>query len=283
MYSNLTGRGLLGLRGYARPLKFTSLSKIPIISNFETGVTYARDLNQFADYSHAITINNIDSSRSGLTVYGFDLGLPIFSYAIFKSSLYYDFAQIANYGHGSSVGINMTFSGLGLLNIKGKYEYRFNGPHYIAAYFNALYEHDRFDVVNRLSKSDTLWQVAANEGYYGELLISILNTFFIITGYQAPAGVANEGIMHTELQLPAIPGILIRGAFDKTHIGRIFIMDENTILSGEVGYKPVKYLLVSMLYQRTFSNRNPDGSPRADGSYEKQDRVEPKISFVYDF
>jgi hypothetical protein len=38
-----------------------------------------------------------------------------------------------------------------------------------------------------------------------------------------------------------------------------------------------------MLYQRTFSNRNPDGSLHADGSFEKQDRVEPKVSFIYDF
>jgi hypothetical protein len=83
--------------------------------------------------------------------------------------------------------------------------------------------------------------------------------------------------------LPAVPGIVLRGAFDKTRIGRVFILDDNTILSSEIGYKPVKYLLVSMLYQRTFSNRNPDGSLRTNGSYEKQDRVEPKVSFIYDF
>jgi hypothetical protein len=283
MYSDLTGRGLLGLRGYVKPLKFTSLSKIPVINNFETGVTYTRDLNQYADFTHSNTTRSIDSSRSGLSIYGFDFGLPILSYSFLKSSLYYDFAQISNYGHGSTVGINFNFSGLGVLNIKGKYEYRFNGVHYISGYFNALYEHDRFNYASRLSKSDTLWQVGLNEGYYGELMIGILNTFNIIAGYQAPAGVNNQGIMHAELQLPAIPGILVRGAFDKTRIGRIFIMDDNTILSAEVGYKPVKYLLVSMLYQRTFSNRNPDGSPRSDGSFQKQDRVEPKVSFVYDF
>ena len=51
MYSDLTGRGLLGLRGYVRPLKFTSLAKVPVINNFEVGATYARDLNQYADYT----------------------------------------------------------------------------------------------------------------------------------------------------------------------------------------------------------------------------------------
>ena len=277
VYSDLTGRGLLGLRGYAKPLKFTSLAKVPVINNLEVGVTYARDMDLYADYTH------LDSSRAGLSIYGFDLGLPILSYSFLKSTLYYDFAQISNYGHGSTVGINMFLSGMGILTLRGKYEFRINGANYIPAYFNALYEHDRFNVVTRLSKSDTLLQVAANRGYFGEIIISILNTFNIIAGYQAPYDVKNQGILHAELQLPQVAGIVVRGAFDKTRIGRVFILDNFSILSAEIGYKPVKYLLVSMLYQRTFSNRNPDGSLRTDGSYIKQDRVEPKISFVYDF
>jgi hypothetical protein len=272
MYSDLTGRGLLGLRGYAKPLKFTSLATVPVISNFEVGVSYARDLNQYADYTH------VDSSRTGLSIYGFDLSLPILSYSFLKSSLYYDFAQIANYGHGSTAGINMSFSGMGILSIKGKYEYRFNGANYIPAYFNALYEHDRF--LNGRSKSDALWFVDANQGYYGELIISILNTINIVAGYQAPVNIKNQGVLHAELQLPAIPGIIVRGAFDKTGIGRVFEPD-NSILSAEVGYKPMKYLLVSMLFQRTFSDRDRDGNPL--GTFVSQDRVEPKVSFVYDF
>jgi hypothetical protein len=277
LYSDITGRGLLGLRGYIKPLKFLGLTKIPVINNFEVGATYARDLNQYADVTH------IDSSRAGLSIYGFDFGLPIISYSFLKSTLYYDFAQIANYGHGSTIGINMNFSGMGILNMRGKYEYRINGANYIPAYFNAFYEHDRFNFLSRLSKSDTLSHIAANQGYFGEFIMSILNTFYIIAGYQAPSDIENQGILHAELQLPEVTGIVVRGMFDKARIGRVFILDDNSILSAEIGYKPVKYLLVSMLYQRTFSNRNQDGSLRADGSFEKQDRVEPKISFVYDF
>jgi len=277
IYSDITGRGLLGLRGYVKPLKFLSLAKIPVINNFEVGATYARDLNQYADYTH------IDSSRAGISIYGFDFGLPILSYSFIKSTLYYDFAQIANYGHGSSVGINMFFSGMGILTIRGKYEFRMNGKNYLPAYFNAFYEYDRFNVLTRLSKSDTLWQITANRSYYGELILSILNTFNIIAGYQAPYDVKNEGMLHAELQLPEVTGIVVRGAFDKARIGRVFILDDKAIVSAEIGYKPVRYLLVSMLYQRTFSDRNPDGSLRTDGTFVHQDRVEPKVSFIYNF
>jgi hypothetical protein len=275
MYSDLADRGLLGLRGHVKPLKFTSLAKIPVINNFEVGATYARDLSELSD------ITSVDSSGRGLTIIGVDLGLPIIDYAIFKSALYFDYAQIVHYGHGTSLGINMNFSGLGIVNIRGKYELRFNGVQYLPAYFNALYERDRYDMVNRRSKSEMLKYIASNRGYYGELIISILNTFNIIAGYQAPFDIRNQGVMHGELQLPEVTGIVIRGAFDKTNIGRILILDNYTILSAEIGYKPVKYLLVSTLYQRTFSDRDSKGNPL--GYFVPQDRVEPKVSFVIDF
>jgi hypothetical protein len=280
VYSDVTDKGLLGMRGYVRPLKFTSLAKIPVINNFEVGATYARDLNNNATSKRDSTSpTQLYSGNGGLSIYGFDLGLPILSYPMIKSALYFDYAKIANYGSGTSIGINMALSGLGLLYISGKYEYRFNGDQYMPAYFNALYELDRFNTVSG-SKSDTLQLVKANRGYYGEVLISILNTINILGAYQAPAPNNNEGVMHAELRLPNMGGIVVRGAFDKTNIGRVFV-PEHTILSAEIGYMPVKFLLVSMLYQRTFSDRDANGNPL--GYFVKQDRVEPKVSVVFDF
>jgi hypothetical protein len=132
-----------------------------------------------------------------------------------------------------------------------------------------------------VSKSDTLRVVTASRGYYGDLVISVLNTFNIIGAYQAPFDAKNRGILHAELQLPEVAGIVIRGAYDKTRIGRVFIFDDHTILSGEIGYKPVKFLMISTLYQRTYSDRDKDGNPL--GHYVAQDRVEPKISLVFEF
>lgn len=275
VYSDVTENGVFGARGYIKPLKLTSLAKLPVVNNFEIGATFARDMVSNADKT------SLDSSRSGLSIYGFDLGLPIISYSSFKSTLYYDYAQIMHYGHGNTIGINFLFGGMGLLNIRAKYELRFNGDQYLPAYFNALYEHDRFDPVRNVSKSDTLRLVQASKGYYGELIFSILNTFNIIAGYQAPFEPKNEGVLHAELRLPEVTGIVIRGAFDKTRVGRVFVLDDNSILSGEIGYKPVKYLMVSTLYQRTYSNRDKDGNLL--DHYVAQDRVEPKISLVFEF
>lgn len=286
VYSDVTASSLLGLRGYVRPLKFTTAGSIPIIGGFEVGATYATDLDKNSGMTYdtaggvtsTLLSKSVDNGRLG--IYGVDAGFPLLSLASIKSTLYGDYAKIKGFGSGSAVGIDFHFSGMGLLSIGAKYERRWSGDKFIPSYFDALYEHDRFfmnDSVNFFSKAVALQYAKKTEGYYGELLISILNTFNIIGGYQAPVGVPNQGVFHAELETPAvIPQIVFSAGFDKRNIGPVFKLDENSILYGEVGYKPIPYMIISTLYQWTFAKQ-------PDGTYATQKRIEPKIRFVYSF
>ena len=286
VYSDVTAGSLLGLRGYVRPLKFTPAANVPIIGGFEVGATYATDLDKNSGKAYGL-VGGIPSARLSdatdngrMAVYGFDVGLPLLSLPVLKSTLYGDYAKITKFGHGAAVGIDMHFSGMGLLYIGAKYERRFLGDQFLPSYFDALYEHDRFmklDSVNFASKAASLQYATKSEGYYGELMISILNTFNIVGGYQAPVGVKNQGVFHAELQTPAvIPQIVFGGGFDRRNIGPVFKLDENSILYAELGYKPIPYMVVSMLYQWTFAKQ-------PDGTYATQKRIEPKVRFVYSF
>jgi hypothetical protein len=281
--SDLANTGIYGARAYVRPLKFTSLEKIPVINNFEIGATYVTDHTSTANITHDPNFPN-DTTKfidgRSISIYGFDAGLPILSYHWIKSSLYFDYDKIVNYGSGQLVGIDFHFAGMGLLTVDAKYERRFNGDHYISSYFNALYEGDRFS--GRApgvftSKADTLLKVTKNQGYYGELDIRILNTFNIIGAYQAPVGVDDQGVFHAEMNMPdVIPSIVLDGGFDRKNIGKVFALDENSLLYAEVGYKPVPYLIVSTVYQWTWALD-------AYGNYVTQKRIEPKISLVFHF
>jgi hypothetical protein len=286
VYSDVTSASLLALRGYVRPLKFTPAAKIPIIGGFEIGATYATDLDKTSNrtFGHVgglpSTAIATEKSGSPMAVYGVDAGLPLLSLASLKSTLYGDLAKIKGYGNGGAVGIDMNFYGMGLLRIGAKYERRWLGDQFLPSYFDALYEHDRYimtDTANFMSKASSLPFVKKSQGYYGEITISILNTFNIVGGYQAPVGVKNQGVFHAELQTPAvIPQIVIDGGFDKRNIGPLFKLDENSILYAELGYKPIPYMIVSMLYQWTFARR-------ADGTFATQKRIEPTVRFVYSF
>ena len=48
IYSRFGEAGVAGLRGYVRPLKFSSAGDIPILGNLEVGVSYAGDFNENA-------------------------------------------------------------------------------------------------------------------------------------------------------------------------------------------------------------------------------------------
>ncbi|MFZ1977424.1 MAG: hypothetical protein WAV76_05665, partial [Bacteroidota bacterium] len=178
MTSDLAHAGITGVRGYLKPLKLTPLDKIPVINNFEIGATYVTDRAQYADV--AIDPSNGNTLvGNAMSIYGFDAGLPLLSYRMVKSTLYVDYAKIVNYGSGTAAGIDFRFSGLGLVTINAKYERQFNGDQFIPSYFNALYEMDRFtgNINSFRSKADSLTTVTKNQGNYGSIVVSILNTF----------------------------------------------------------------------------------------------------------
>ena len=288
MYSDVAGKGVLGIRGYTRPLQFTSAAPIPILGGLETGVTFASDFNANANQTWGDAAGTVRLAQRGgaLSIVGVDVGLPLLSHEIVHSTLYADYAKILAYGSGAAVGINLELRGLGLLTLDAKYERRYVGNQFLPSYFDAFYERDRYQVLDTsrfLSKAQLLKNVQSFEGYFGELMISILNTFNIIGGYHSPVGQPNAGTLHLELETSnALPGILISGGYDKKNVGSIFKLDNNSLLYAQVGYKAAPYLVVSMLYEWTFTEVRDDVTGNVVG-YQPQKRIEPRLGFVVNF
>ncbi len=284
VYSDFAGRGVLGARGYARPLKFTSAGDIPVIGNLESGLTFATDLHKDANKLFDVTKPDSTDDKGSMSVIGLDLGLPWLSLPMIRSTLYFDYAKIFGYGSGAAVGINFDFSGMGLLTISAKYERRFMGDQFLPSYFDALYERDRYVPLGSsfVSKATALNAATKTEGYYGELLVSVLNTINVVGGYQSPVGIRNAGVLHMELQTgDVIPILLLSAGYDKRNIGQIFKLDNNSVMYAQVGYKPYPFLLVSMLYEWTWTE-DKDAAGNVIG-YKQQKRIEPKASLVFNF
>ncbi len=284
IYSDFARAGVFGMRGFVRPLKFTSLAKIPVVNNLETGVTFAIDADKDANKHSDLTTGAVTDNGS-MSIIGMDIGLPVISYPIFKTTLYFDYANIVDYGAGAAAGVDVQFSGMGLLTLSAKYERRWLGDQFLPSYFNSMYEQERFrplDSVRFVSKAMTLKSATAMEGYYGELVLSVLNTLHIIGGYQAPVGVKNQGLLHLQLITgDIIPVVQLSGGYDKRNVGSVFKLDNNSVLYAEVGYKPYPFMVVSMLYEWTFREEK-DLEGRVIG-YKPQKRIEPKVSFVINF
>ncbi len=294
LYGNFAQSGVFGLRGYVRPLQFSSLADVPILSNLEFGASYVTDFNKYArvDSGYFDQSRQFKIVRDGgtLSIIGFDIGLPIIKSSLTTITLYSDFNKIVNFGSGIATGVKLDFNGLGLVSITAKLERRFNNGKYLPSYFNSLYEIERFkaDSVNNTysAKSKELESITENmNGFYGDLMIRVLNLFDIYGGYQRLDKNPKSGILNlrSDIEPEDVPFVL-RAGYDKINIQDekdLFKLDDRSYLFTEVGYKPVPYLLVSIVYNWTFTPER-DSDNKIVG-YKPQKRIEPRLSFIYPF
>lgn len=293
VYGDLSGKGLFGIRGYTRPLQFTDLRNIPIIGKLEIGGTFATDLNDYAGVTDAVidpTTRNLKvlSDEGSISIVGIDALLPVFKSKILNIDLYSNFTKILKFGSGATIGAGFSFNGLGLVSLDLKFERWFNGDQFIPRYFNQLYEVNRLRVdsangflgsrASELKNSRSL-----GNSYFGELLVDVLNFVQLYGSYSRYDKISNSGILRLETDLsPKNASFVFRAYYDKVGIQDekdIFTLDERSILTAELGYKPISYLLVSFLYQWTFAPEY-DKSDKVIG-YKTQKRIEPRVSLVF--
>lgn len=294
VYGNFGETGVAGLRGYVRPLKLGG-SSVPVISNLEVGATFATDFNKYAtvlngNYNQTTNKFDITSDHGAIKIIGFDLGLPIGLSSVVTLTPYFDYAKIVDFGSGTAAGLMLDLNGLGLVDVRAKLERRFNGDKYLPSYFNSLYEVERFQLDTATgtftSKAAGLEGLeSVGNGFYGELLVRVLNTFDIIGSYQRLDKYPTSGILHLMADISPKDGSYVaRAGYDKINIKDekdLFTLDDRSYLYTEFGYKPYPYLLVSLVYQWTYTPVR-DADDRVI-EFKPQKKIEPRISFVYPF
>jgi len=293
VYGNFGQPGVAGIRGFVRPLQLTEAAGIPILGGIEFGGTVVSD---FSDYAGVISgINNngnfkATNDKGSVTEIGFDVGLPIIKGKVANLELYFDYAKILDFGSGTSTGAILRLNGLGLVNVRAKLERRFNTDNYLPAYFNSLYEIERFKFNNSTGAVSSKVQqlqsaTSVGNGFYGELLVRVLGTFDILGSYQRLDEHPTSGILHLETDIsPEGMSYVARAGYDKINIKDekdLFTLDDRSYLFAELGYKPIPYILVSVVYNWTFTPIRDDNDNIID--YTPQKKIEPRISFVYPF
>ncbi len=264
VYSNFGNLEIIGGRAYYRPLYGLS---VPVIKNLEFGATYVTDESK----------EDENGLGGGISAWSLDVGLPVIQSDLFYTTLYYDYAQINNFGKGSATGVEFGFPNVfGLIRLSAKVEKRFIGDKFIPNYFNALYELER-----ELDKKSLLAMAEKTEGIFGQLAASILGKLKIIGSYQRLNGIDNSGLLHFETRLSElIPSIRLRATYDKSGIKTfedVRTLDYRSMATAELGYKTMQFIMVSMLYRWNWVY------DEAKNEYKPQERIEPRISFIYEF
>lgn len=294
MYSDFSEAGVVGARGYARPVKMALDAPIPIVSDIEVGASFAGDLSS----EHDATLGVVDSTgavtivdeASPVRMIGFDIGVPIVSLPMTEITLYSAYTNIFDYGNGLSTGLMFEFSGLGLVNVAAKLERRFNGDQYIPSYFDAFYEIDKFRVNQETNTLHTKTQellaaTNAGNGFYGELIVGVLGTFDVLGSYQRLDDHPKSGQLRLWTEIaPEDAPFVARAGYDKKQIADetdMFTLDDRSLLTAEVGYKPIPYLLFSIVFQQNYTPVRDEDDEVV--GYEPQKRIEPRVSFMMPF
>lgn len=294
IYSSFGQSGIMGFRGYILPIQFTSAANLPIISNLEVGLTLISDFNSLArvDSGYFDTNGEFKVVKDGgdVSFIGFDVGLPLLKSNSTKILLYFDYNKMIDFGSGIATGIKLDFNGLGLISISSKLERRINNGKYLPAYFNSLYEIERFkaDPINQtyFTKVNQLNFINENlNGYYGDLILRVFNLFVVNGSYQRLDKLPNSGILNLRTTIePENFSFVLRAGYDKINIRDekdLFKLDDRSYLFTELGYKPFDYLLVSMIYNWTFTPIRDASNNIID--FKPQKRIEPRVTLVYPF
>ncbi|MEO8232328.1 MAG: hypothetical protein ABI638_08590, partial [Ignavibacteriota bacterium] len=223
--------GVFGIRAYVRPLQLSPASDIPIIGNLEVGASYVSDFNKNAGilegtYNKNLQEFNTTKDNGAISVIGFDLGLPLLNSSVTDITLYADYSKIVNFGSGIATGVMFDFNLSSLLNISVKLERRFNNGKYIPAYFNSLYEIERFkvdttkpanDPLQFSSKAQMLNSITENNnGFYGDLLVRVLNLFDVYGSYQRLDKESKSGQLNLQTTIePEGAPFVLRAGYDK--------------------------------------------------------------------
>ncbi|MCE5251499.1 hypothetical protein LLG96_14895 [bacterium] len=225
---------------------------------FDNNVTYSDPLN-------------IKKHKNGVSVYGFDAGLPLLEGPV-NLDLYGQYAKIHTGDENIDGGWGTAFPGLQLLvqRFKGRIEYRHFEGRFRPNYFDNLYEHERVVLVGASprTKEDFLPDETLN-GMYGMAgynffdMVSARATYQYMTGdrqYQDLTGVVN--VLDRVLQ--QIPKISLAEAyFYNTYVDmdRYNLLDytENTMYGTRIGFEIAPSLMIVWDTRYTFTPNEKGG------------------------
>lgn len=273
MTSNLGRAEIFGGRVYYRPL-------------YETGTIVLKNLAIGASYVTDIDPDENRNTSDGVAEYGVDIELPVLKTPVLETVLYADYAKISRYGSGRAVGIEFLLEGVGgAFNFVAQLERRFLNAGFIANYFNAFYEIDRYQVKPSTStvfrKEDLLAKQPKTRGTFGLLRGTVINTIDVLGTFERLDGIKNSGTLHLQAIVPnTVPKMSLRAAYDRTGIDSFsdaFRLDNRSVARLGLGYKLNPFIVVYMDYIWTYK-RDP-----VTGEYKTQRRVEPQLAFVYPF
>ena len=215
---------------------------------------------------------NIEESRNGVSVFGFDTGLPLLEGPLFHLDLYGQYAKIHTGDEDYEGGWGIGAPGLLLRTerFKGQIEYRHFSGRFRPVYFDNLYDHERVTLVGTsvITKEQKLPDDTL-DGIYGKIGYSLFDMLYAEAGYQYMSGDKQyQDVIGVAKVLPGlldnIPKITVLDAYFYNRyvdpdLYDLFEFTGNTLFGTRIGFSLTPGMAVVWNTRYTFT-------PKADGT-----------------
>lgn len=252
---------VFGARPYLRPFRLLGINP-PVINKLAVGFTSVVDRNPNSDKS----VGAFGKDDDWVSVSGLDLDLPVLEKKAFSMLAFADIARLS-LGKAYDVGVTTQpksggmgyafgFTGNLLVLFNYRLEYRAVENNFVAGYFDTYYDRDRDTKAWSISPKRKPFK----KGPYAELTLNLMNKINFILCYEDynldPADYYPA--IHSEFVVD--PALLFNKysfsfAFDKRNVRfkRLFKLDENTLVTTQVGYQLGGNVSLIVTNKKTFA------------------------------
>ena len=235
---------------------------------------------------------NYGDSTKAVTIWGLDIGYPIFKNDLMAIDVYGQFAQIQDYGWGYSAPAFRVKAGPFILSA----EYRHTDGKFLFGFFNPTYELERatYNGTTFVTKSQTLENTPALDGYFVGLHFNAWDWFTLKCDYQDLKGEQTDVLTGDKIDYEVKS---LRGEFavsedliPKISMAKAYYMQDNvvdlsewktpsTIMGYSLGYNVNDGTAIIFDYKYTFEDMNGDGEISGDNETIKTISISTAIKF----
>ncbi len=267
--------GLIALRPFTRPFQLVPiLANSWFLSNIEIGVTGAFDFDTNAsriipnrppfvirvpDPAHpGDTVDQIvsDSARYPLplTTLGADISAMLWQSDRTEGHLYVDYVRFQQFNHGVMIGARTAFEVTDSVLLDLQAERSLFRDQFLPSYYNSFYERDRYD--DQANPTDYITKLTMlhdseggnGNGFKGGAMVNYYDDVQFEGSYLHLDNLTGQDWMQLEVVLPRLPhDTYFRLIYTREEIngfGDLFALDDRSVMLGEIGYKPWKWLLL---------------------------------------
>jgi hypothetical protein len=231
-------------------------------------------------------LENFKGRTSSLSVWGLDIGYPIYKGEFVRIDLYGQMAQIVDYGWGFSAPAFRIKSGPFIFRA----EYRHTDGEFLFGYFNPTYEMERafYNGSTFMTKQDILDFIPPLDGYFVGMHFDGWGIFRLTANYQdmrSGSGEEIEAIKSITGEFAINENLIPKLASAKTYYMQNNVEDfkewktPSTVLGYVIGYNIAEGTSIYFDYRYTFQDMDGDGEISGKNETVKTISMTTKVVF----